>query len=294
MTFSPFDSPIYSVLYGDTEVRALFTDSAEVRAMLLVEGTLAKVQGELGIIPLESSLYIHRASMEVQVDPAGLAAGMAETGSPVPAMVAAFSKAMEAPEHAKYIHRGANSQDTMDTALVLRLRQYARLLDTRLDTLVNTLMGNTHAASLAQLRQRLTELQTRLLVVRFAGASDDADLGDKKQEIEVALAKALRLSVPADSSHSAREVFVELALVISLITETLGEMGQGFPQSMHTEVLATMALFNINQAKQIHHALTYAQEQNGVALALERLTLGQMCIAGGVALKHALTLAEHA
>ena len=41
MTFSPFDSPIYSTLYGDAEVRTLFTDSAEVRAMLLVEGTLA-------------------------------------------------------------------------------------------------------------------------------------------------------------------------------------------------------------------------------------------------------------
>jgi len=56
VTFSPFDSPIYATLYGDPEVRTLFTDSAEVRAMLLVEGTLAKVQGELGLIPLDSAL----------------------------------------------------------------------------------------------------------------------------------------------------------------------------------------------------------------------------------------------
>ena len=282
MTFSPFDSPIYSTLYGDPEVRALFTDSAEVRAMLLVEGTLAKVQGELGVIPLDSALYIHRASMEVQVDPAGLATGMAETGSPVPAMVAAFGKAMEAPDHAKYIHWGASSQDILDTALVLRLRQYLRLLDTRLAALA----AKDQFADLAQTRQRLQAVQSRLLVVSFVGDGNIASTN----EVEAALAEALKLSVPTDPPISAREVVVELVTDISRLTDTLAKIARGLPPSIHSEVLATMAIFTPNQLGQMQTA--YAQHK--VVLALEKLALAQICIAGGVALKHAQTMADQA
>jgi 3-carboxy-cis,cis-muconate cycloisomerase len=280
MTFSPFDSPIYSTLYGDAEVRALFTDSAEVRAMLLVEGTLAKVQGELGVIPLDSALYIHRASMEVQVDPAGLATGMAETGSPIPAMVAAFGKAMEAPDHAKYIHWGARSQDILDTALVLRLRQYVRLLDTRLEALTK----NSKFVDLALLRQKLNTIKGKLLVVRFIG--DDSI--SKTKAVESDLAKALKLSIPTDLPISAREVIVELVSVISQIATSLAEIAKDFPTSIHSEVLETMAVFTVNQLGQIRPA----HSQDNVVLALEKLALAQICIAGSVALKHAQTMAD--
>jgi len=40
--------------------------------MMLVEGSLAKVQGTLGIIPEISAAAIHRASLELQIDPSGL------------------------------------------------------------------------------------------------------------------------------------------------------------------------------------------------------------------------------
>jgi 3-carboxy-cis,cis-muconate cycloisomerase len=278
MTCSPLESPIYSTLYGDPEVRALFTDSAEVRAMLLVEGTLAKVQSELGIIPLESALYIHRASMEVQVDPAGLAAGMAETGSPVPALVAAFGKAMEAPDHAKYIHWGARSQDILDTALVLRLRQYLRILDTRLEALAD----KREFEELAQVRQQLRAVKANLLVVRFSGDASE------NNEVESALAEALKLAKPTDPSVSTRATVSEMASVISQITATLAEIAKGFLVSIHTEVLATMAIFTAHQLSQIQPP----QAQDRVTLALEKLALSQICIAGSVALKHAQTLAD--
>ncbi len=282
MTFSPFDSPIYSTLYGDPEVRALFTDSAEVRAMLLVEGALAKVQGELGLIPLDSALYIHRASMEVQVDPAGLAAGMAETGSPVLAMVAAYGKAMEAPDHAKYIHWGALSQDIQDTALVLRLRQYLRVIGTRLDTL----SARDEFTSLEKFSQQIESVKLRLLVVRFIG---DGTHGDAPK-VESSLADALKLSVPTTPPISAHDVVIELATVISKITDALAKDGRGFPRTMHSEVLDTMALFTDSQLDQLQQK----HAQNSVIFALEKLALAQLCIAGSVALKHAQTMVDKA
>ncbi|MBL4873370.1 MAG: hypothetical protein JKY41_08245 [Rhodobacteraceae bacterium] len=282
MTFSPFDSPIYSTLYGDADVRALFTDSAEVRAMLLVEGTLAKVQGELGLIPLESALYIHRASMEVQVDPAGLAAGMADTGSPVAALIEAFGKAMEAPDHAKYIHWGAHAQDISDTALVLRLRQYMRLLDTRLEALT----AIDPFAEISQVRQRLQPIQPRLLVVRFQGDG----IVSNTDKVEAALASALKLSLPSDPPVSAREVIVDLISEVSKFTTSLAEIAKDFPPSIHPEVVQTMALFSKSQLDQMQQENVL----NNIMLALEKLTLAQVCIAGSVALKHALAMADQA
>jgi len=345
MAFSPFDSAIFRKLYGDAEVSALFSDSAEVRAMLLVEGMLAKVQGELGVIPLASALLIQRSTMEVQIDPAGLADGMGRDGVVVPALVAAFRKAMEAPEHAQYVHWGATSQDIIDTALILRLRQFIAILDTRIGTLVaglNTIAvqhGSTVMAArtrsqmatpttfgakvsgwispLKRHQERLSELKKRLLVVSLAGAAGNyAALGDNGFEIEKMLADALKLQAPNMPWHSARDNIVELASVLSLITGSLGKIGQdiihlsqsevgevefsggGSSTMPHksnpvlAEVLVTMARHNANSVSEMHQALVHSQERDGVAWALEWLALPQMCISTGVALKQAQSLMD--
>ncbi len=73
MAASLFDSANYAKLFPVGDAGRLFTDTAEVRAMMLVEGTLAKLQGKAGIIPEISAQAIHRASLELQIDPAGLA-----------------------------------------------------------------------------------------------------------------------------------------------------------------------------------------------------------------------------
>ena len=58
MPASPLDSAIYRDLFHDAEVAKLFSDGAEVRAMLLVEGALAKAQGAAGLIPEVSAAAI--------------------------------------------------------------------------------------------------------------------------------------------------------------------------------------------------------------------------------------------
>jgi 3-carboxy-cis,cis-muconate cycloisomerase len=75
-------SAVYSALFNDPETAALFTDSAEIRAMMLVEGSLARVQGALGLIPAEAAAFLHRASFDLQIDPSGLAAETAIHGVP--------------------------------------------------------------------------------------------------------------------------------------------------------------------------------------------------------------------
>ena len=41
MSASPFDSMVHARLFGDAEIARLFSDTAEIRAMMLVLGALA-------------------------------------------------------------------------------------------------------------------------------------------------------------------------------------------------------------------------------------------------------------
>ncbi len=254
MPATPFDSTITGGLFGDAELAGLFTDSAEIRAMLLVEGTLAKVQGALGIIPETSGRFLHRASIETPLDAALLTQGTTETGVPVPALVTAFRDALKAPEHAKYLHWGATSQDIADTGLVLRLRRVIEIFDTRLVALTATLADKARlnrdipmaartrsqiatpttfgariavwASPLPRHRARLAELRPRLLQVSLAGASGTlAALEGRGREVAEGLGRELDLGVPDLPWHAARDSVVELGQIAALIAGSLAKLG---------------------------------------------------------------------
>ncbi|MEM7269757.1 MAG: 3-carboxy-cis,cis-muconate cycloisomerase [Pseudomonadota bacterium] len=265
MAVTPFDSAIYRDLYGDAEVGALFTDSAEVRAMLLFEGALARVQGRMGLIPETAAAAIDRASQTVMIDPAGLAEGTASAGVPAPALVEAFRKAMEAPEHAAYIHWGATSQDVVDTGLMLRLRRALEIIDARLDALTQTLSGKASdyaetamaartrsqiatpttlgakiavwRAPLMRCRERLAEARPRVLRLSLAGASGNlAAMGAQGPEVAAALAAELNLAHDPVPWHAARDGVAELAAQMALTTGALGKIGADLILLMQSEV----------------------------------------------------------
>jgi 3-carboxy-cis,cis-muconate cycloisomerase len=255
MAVSPFDSAIYRELFRDEEVGRLFTDSAEVRAMMLVEGALAKVQGRIGVIPAVSGDFLDRAMREIQVDPESLARETGVSAVPVPALLAALRKALQAPEHAQYLHWGATSQDVIDTALVLRLRQVLAIAEARIVTLVKALgqvaalheslpmVARTYGQAATPtsfgavvaswgvpfLRhlQRLEELRPRLLVVSLGGAAGTLSaMGPKGPECRAALARELALADPGGSWHAERDRVAELAGWLGLVLGSLGKFGE--------------------------------------------------------------------
>ncbi|SIO54029.1 3-carboxy-cis,cis-muconate cycloisomerase [Rhodovulum sp. ES.010] len=265
MAVSPFDSALYRGLFHDEEVGKLFTDSAEVRAMLLVEGALAKVQGQLGVIPEVSGAFIHRAAMEFQLDPAGMAAETGKNAVPVPALVAAFRKAMEAPEHAQYVHWGATSQDIVDTALVLRLRQAITILEGRLRGVIRALGAQAEtnadlpmaARTLAQVAtptsfgavvagwgwplirhlDRLAALKLRLLRVSLFGAAGTLSaMGPQGPEVRKGLAEALGLGNAGDPWHAARDGVAELSGWLTGVAGSLAKTGEDLVLMAQSEV----------------------------------------------------------
>lgn len=254
MAASVFDSPLYAQLFPTGEAGRLFSDSAALRAMLLVEGALAKVQGEAGVIPQLSAAAIHRATLEIQIDPGALARETGRNGVSVPGLVAAFRKEMNAPEHAQYVHWGATSQDIVDTGLMLRLRQVLALAETDLTALLGKLadQADQHAqtpmvartygqhatpttwgAVLAQwggplldATATLPALRKNSLWVSLSGASGTGSaLGDTAQTQRGALAAALGLGDPGCSWHTDRSPILRLTDWMAGVTATLASMG---------------------------------------------------------------------
>lgn len=254
MAASVFGSSLYGQLFATGEVGRLWSDSAEVRAMLLVEGALAKVQGTQGIIPEISAAFIHRSSLEVQIDPGGLASATATNGVSVPGLVTAFRKAMEAPEHAQYAHWGPTSQDIIDTGLMLRLRQTLAAQEDTLRSLLGVMahQAKAHAetpmpartygqhatvtswgavlaqwgAPLADALERLPTLRDTSLWVSLSGAAGTASaLGPHAAETRARLAKALNLHDPGRAWHTDRGPILRISEWMADVAATLAAMG---------------------------------------------------------------------
>ncbi len=255
MAGSVFDSPLFSKLFPTGEAGRLFTDTAEVRAMMLVEGTLAKVQAEMGLIPEDSGFFIHRASLENQIDPGGLAEATGLNGVNVPGLVAAFRKAMEAPEHAQFVHWGATSQDIIDTGLMLRLRQLLAQAEAGLKAVLAPMgaLAETHAETvmvartfgqsasltsfgaqvaewgnpLISLLEELPGLKKQTLMVSFSGAAGTAaTYGPQGAELRANLAAALNLGDPERDWHTDRTPILRIADWLGRVNLALAKIGE--------------------------------------------------------------------
>lgn len=265
MAVSVHDSHLWGGLYGDAEVGRLFSDAAEIRAMLVFEGALAQAQGALGLIPAAAAAEIDRVALEAVIDPAQLAAGTAAAGIPVPALVEAFRKALPDPAAGAWVHWGATTQDAMDTGLVLRLRRVLEIFDARLAALIGSLAAQaalhrdtvmaartrhqnatptTLGARIAvwgmpliRHRARLAELRPRLLVVSLGGASGTlAAMDGKGKAVAAALARNLDLGTPEVPWHAARDGIAELGGWAALVTGSLGKIGLDLLQMGQSDI----------------------------------------------------------
>lgn len=265
MAGSVFDSALYAKLFPTAELGRLFTDTAELRAMLLVEGMLAKAQGTQGVIPEDSAAAISRAAMEVQLDPSALAEATGQNGASVPALVSAFRSEMQAPEHAQYVHWGATSQDITDSGLMLRLRQALNLIETdlRAGLVSMAALAKAHAElpmpartygqhatptsfgavvaawgePLLALLDDLDHLRTTCLLVSLSGATGTASaLGPHADQTRAELAKLLNLNDPGRSWHTDRGPVLRIAEWMNRLSLALGKIGEDAVELVQTGI----------------------------------------------------------
>jgi 3-carboxy-cis,cis-muconate cycloisomerase len=260
---NPADSPILGTLYGSDAMRALFDERAYFQRMLDVEAALARVQARLGIIPADAADAITRAARVENLSTDELAASARNVGYPVVGLVAGLSRAAGAA--GGWTHWGATTQDIMDTATVLQVREGLSLIRAGLAGMVaalalqaekhrHTVMaGRTHlqqalpitlglkcavwAQPLIAHVHRLDALRPRVEQVSFAGAAGTlASLGDHGIAVMEGLAAELGLAAPAAPWHVCRDGLAETVAFLGLVCGSLAKLATDVTLLAQTEV----------------------------------------------------------
>ncbi|MFF8097404.1 3-carboxy-cis,cis-muconate cycloisomerase [Streptomyces sp. NPDC016675] len=109
-------------------------DRAWLRALLDAEAALTRAQAGLGLAPAEAASAVTAAADPAGFDARSLAERARGGGNPVIPLVADLTRAV-GEEYGPYVHRGATSQDILDSAAMLVA---ARTLDLLLPDLART------------------------------------------------------------------------------------------------------------------------------------------------------------
>ncbi|MDX1742299.1 MAG: 3-carboxy-cis,cis-muconate cycloisomerase [Ruegeria sp.] len=340
-----FSHPWLGGHFSDPETETMLSADAMLGNMLAVEVAYTRALGEVGVVDKliadETVAHITQVSANIE----DLRQGTAKDGLVVPALVRSLRADLPERCH-KALHSGLTSQDVIDTATVMSLKPVCELFSKRLEALIkalgnlkkshgrNGLMGRTRMQAalpitvadridiwmrpLADHQYRLHQQQDRLLSLQFGGAVGTRNaVGPHAPEIAAQMARELGLNNPDTCWHTDRSRFADFANWLSLMTGSLGKMGQDIAlmaqqgvdeirlnggggssamphkqNPVQAELLITLARFNATLVSGMHHALIHEQERSGAAWSLEWMILPQAILTTGRALTVSDTLLE--
>jgi 3-carboxy-cis,cis-muconate cycloisomerase len=243
---------IFSGIYGRGPVQAELTDAAFLQAMLDVEVALARALVRCGLADQANADELAAACRDAcTFDAAEIGRSTADKGTPVPGLLAAV-RARVGERAGAILHRGATSQDIVDTAMMLVARRALPILLAELagaaeacaaaarehrHTLMagRTLMQQalpitfglkaaTWLIGLTAARNALACVCDHVLAVQFGGAVGTLGaLGDRGLDVMSSLAAQLELADPQLPWHTVRARPVRLA---GALGETLGAMAK--------------------------------------------------------------------
>lgn len=122
-----FDSDLYSSLFTQGRMREIWSDDNLLRCWLRFEATVARVQGELGIIPAQAAVEIEKTCREIRIDWPALAQETQTVGMAIKPLIDQIS-ACGTPLVSQYLHWGCTTQDLLDSGMSMRLQQTLQLL----------------------------------------------------------------------------------------------------------------------------------------------------------------------
>lgn len=250
---SVFDNPWQKGFFGDDEAERLWAPETQIGHMLAFEAVLAEACEACGLVPDGVGEGAAEAIRRMRIVPESLAEGMARDGLPIVALVAQLRDA--AGPCARAVHKGATSQDVLDTALALTLRDLTDLLRQRVEALdaclhalaqahgTRPLMARTRmqaaleitvrdrvaswSAPLGEHGARLVALRPRVTRLQLGGAVGTGhEWGAKAGALASVMAQRLELSVPEHVWHADRTAISDFAATLSGITGSLGKIGQ--------------------------------------------------------------------
>ena len=239
-------------------------DIAWLQAMLDAEAGLARALERAGLAPAGSGEAVTATARADNFDPNELGELAALTGNPVPGLARALARRV--PQTAvSAVHRGATSQDILDTAAMLLAK---RAIDVMLADLAQAAeaaagLAEAHRASIMigrtllqqavpvtfgliaagwltsvdEAREGLAAVRSRRLAVQFGGAAGTlASLGEAGQQVAALLAEELGLAVPVLPWHTDRLRIIDLGAALARVAAALGKIARDVTLLAQSEV----------------------------------------------------------
>jgi 3-carboxy-cis,cis-muconate cycloisomerase len=255
---------VFEAITARGDAAAAVTEQAWLQAMLDAEAALARALANAGVIEEAEAEAIAAACVADRFDADAIAEAASGAGNPVVPLKQALTEAVEGPA-AAHVHKGATSQDILDTAAMLVA---ARALDPLLDDLlaarvaagelarahrdtpiagrtllqqaVPTTFGLKAAgwmAGLEDARRWLNEIRVERLAAQFGGAAGTlASLGDAGPAVAEAYADALGLPEPVLPWHTLRGRIGELASALAVCSGAVAKVARDVILLSQTEV----------------------------------------------------------
>jgi 3-carboxy-cis,cis-muconate cycloisomerase len=255
---------VFQAVSARGDAAAAVTGEAWLQAMLDAEAALARALATAGLIGDGEAEAIAAACDASRFDADAIAEAASGAGNPVVPLKKALTEAVDGPA-AAHVHRGATSQDILDTAAMLVA---ARALDPLLDDLV---AARTAAASLARehrdtpiagrtllqqavpttfglkaagwmagledARRWLDEVRAERLAAQLGGAAGTlASLGEAGPAVAAAYAEALGLPEPVLPWHTLRGRIGELASALAVTSGAVAKAARDVILLSQTEV----------------------------------------------------------
>jgi 3-carboxy-cis,cis-muconate cycloisomerase len=253
---------LFSGVFGRGDVDT--GDQAWLAAMLDTEAALARALERAGLAPAGAGEAVTQAANAGTIDAADLGRRAALTGNPVPALVRALTRSVPAAAAAA-VHRGATSQDIIDTAAMLLARRAlaaivadvsaaadaaAGLAAAHRDTVMigRTLLQQAVPVTfglvaagwltgLDEARANLDRVRAGRLAVQFGGAAGTlSSLGADGPRVAALLAEELGLPLPVLPWHTDRLRIVEVAASCACAAAALGKIARDVTLLAQSEV----------------------------------------------------------
>lgn len=261
--------------YGSEQMRRIWDEENKLQKLLDVEAALARAHAKLGNIPEEIARVISERASTEWVKLERVKEIEAEIHHDIMAVVKALSEVCG--EHGKYVHLGATSNDIIDTANALLIKESLEIVKGDLREIRSILknlarehkytvcIGRTHgqhavpttygmkfAIWLDEVQRhldRISELEERVLVGQMSGAVGTmAGFGDKGLEIQRLVMEDLGLKpVRISNQIIQRDVYAELMAVLALIASTLDKIALEIRNLQRTEILEVSEPFGKKQ-----------------------------------------------
>jgi len=238
-------------------------DAAWLQAMLDAEAGLARALERAGLAPAGAGKAVTAAARAGNFDPNELGGLAALTGNPVPGLARALAR--QVPQTAaSAVHRGATSQDIVDTAAMLLAKRAIEVIQADLARAADAAAGLAAAhrasimigrtllqqavpvtfglvaagwlTSLDEARAGLDSVGPRL-AVQFGGAAGTvASLGEAGQRVAALLAEELGLAVPVLPWHTNRLRMIDLGTALARVAAALGKIARDVTLLAQSEV----------------------------------------------------------